>query len=378
MPTAEQRTISLFPGKAADNELQLAVIVPLLNEAANVIPLFRALSDTLSSLCWEVIFVDDGSTDGTIETIDALARRHRHVRAVKRIGRKGLASAVVEGAMSSAAPVIAVIDGDMQHDERLLTEMYQMIQDDRAEMVVGTRFADESRVSGLSATRLKGSLAATRVTNLLMRTRCSDPMSGFFAIRRDRFVELAPRLSGIGFKIMLDLIVSSRGALRVTELPYHFRSRLAGESKMSLKIVTELLTFFVDKTLGRILPTRLILFLMVGGLGLLVHLAVLRAVLGITGHFATAQTVAVMTAIAFNFTLNNIVTYADQRLRGLAMLRGLLSFYLICGTGAVANIGVGTLLYSGHATWWVAGVAGATVGAVWNYAASSLLTWKTR
>lgn len=367
---------ALAPAVAEDPPLQLAVVVPVLNEAGNVGPLFDALTQALAAYQWEVIFVDDGSTDGTIGKIDQLALTHRHVRAVKRFGRGGLASAVIEGAMGSAAPVIAVIDGDMQHDETRIPLMVEAINTGTADMVVGTRYAQDGSADGLSDVRLKGSLLVTRFTNALMRTRCSDPMSGFFAIRRDKLAELRPRLSSIGFKIVLDLLVTGRGKLRMTEVPFRFRGRASGESKMSVKIVTELLTFFVDRTIGRILPTRLVLFLMVGALGLLVHLSVLRTALGLEQSFAVAQTCAVATAIAFNFLLNNSITYADRRLRGWAMLRGLLSFYLVCATGAVANVGVGSLAFASHATWWAAGIAGATIGAVWNYAASSLLTWK--
>ena len=370
--------LAVDPTGFARDELAFAVVVPVLNEAGNIVPLFDALTTALGDCAWEVLFVDDGSVDGTVALIDDLARRHAHVRAIKRIGRKGLASAVIEGALATAAPIVAVIDGDMQHDERLLMNMYRTIADDHADMVIGTRYAEGGTCGGLSDRRLKGSRAFTRFSNMLLRTRCSDPMSGFFAIRRQRLVELCPWLSGVGFKIVLDILVTARGSLRVAEQPFHFRHRQAGESKMSAKIVTELLTFFIDKTLGRILPTSLVLFLMVGALGLVVHLLVLRAVMTAGGSFAAAQTAAVLTAIAFNFTLNNVVTYASRRLRGMDALRGLLSFYLVCGTGAIANIGVGTLVFHDHGTWWLAGIAGATIGSVWNYAASSLLTWKAR
>ncbi|MCE7797916.1 glycosyltransferase family 2 protein [Sphingobium sufflavum] len=366
------------PALQQEGVLELAVIVPVLNEVGNIRKMVDALGETLGAINWEVIFVDDGSTDGTIAEIDTLALCHRHVRAIKRYNRKGLASAVVDGAMSTAAPVVAVIDGDMQHDERHLPAMYRAIAEDRSDMVIGTRYSGGGTADGFSATRLRGSLAVTRFTNVIMRTRCSDPMSGFFAIRRDRLVEVQPRLSGIGFKIMLDILVSSRQGFRVTEQPYDFRSRQSGDSKMSAKVLIDLFVFFIDKTAGRILPTRLILFLMVGTLGVLVHLAVLRAVLGLGHAFPVAQTMAVLVAIAFNFALNNMVTYASQRLRGWAMVKGLLSFYLVCGTGALANIGVGSLMFNSHSTWWLAGIAGGATGAIWNYAASSLLTWRMK
>lgn len=358
--------------------LELSVVIPVLNEAGNILPMVRQLHIALAGIRWEVIFVDDGSTDGTVAILDELGLHNREVRAIKRIGRRGLASAVIEGAMSSSAQVIAVIDGDMQHDETQLAPMYRLIADDHADMVVGTRYAEGGCAGGLSPRRLKGSQMVTRVTNMLMKTCCSDPMSGFFAIRREKFVEVSPRLSAIGFKIVLDILVSAKGNFRVAEQPFQFRTRQSGDSKMSVKILVDLLVFFIDKTAGRFLPTRFILFMMVGTLGLLVHLLVLRTTLGATQDFRIAQTVAVLIAIAFNFTLNNVITYASQRLRGWRMAKGLLSFYCVCGIGALANIGVGTLVFGQHATWWVAGIAGATIGAVWNYAASSLLTWKSR
>ncbi len=231
------------PASQQNGDLQLAVVVPVLNEVGNIHKMVDALTHALQSLHWEVIFVDDGSTDGTIAVLDALALGNRHVRAIRRYNRKGLSTAVVEGAMSTAAPVVAVIDGDMQHDETHLTAMYQAIADDEADMVVGTRYSAGGTAEGLSATRLKGSLALTRLTNLVMRTRCSDPMSGFFMIRRDRLVEVQPRLSAIGFKIMLDILVSSRRGMRVTEQPYDFRSRQSGDSKMSAKVLIDLFVF---------------------------------------------------------------------------------------------------------------------------------------
>lgn len=362
--------------------LQFAVIVPVMNERGNVVPLFDALTAALGGLRWEVIFVDDGSTDGTIEQIDRLALAHTHVHALKRHGRKGLSSAVIEGAMATAAPIVAVIDGDMQHDETKLRAMYDALSSGEYDMAIGTRYAAGGSTGDWDGARLKGSLWATRLTRLFVKTPVSDPMSGFFAIRRDIIIDLVPKLSAVGFKILLDILVTTRLVrtqpdLRIIEVAYGFRGRHSGESKMSARVVTDLLRFAVDKTVGRVIPTRLILFLMVGSLGLLVHLAVLRLMLTLcSASFVTAQTAAVIVAIAFNFLLNNIITFADRQLRGLNLIRGLLSFYLICATGALANVGVGSLVFANNHSWWVAGIAGSIIGAVWNYAASSLLTWR--
>ena len=362
--------------------LKLAVIVPVLNECDNIAPLFDLLRKSLTELSWEVIFVDDGSTDGTIDQIDHLAQMHTCVHAIKRIGRTGLSSAVVEGAMATAAPIIAVIDGDMQHDETKILEMVRKIENGICDIAIGSRYAKGGSTDDWDLSRLKGSLKVTRLAQIFLKMPVTDPLSGFFAIRRDLIVQIAPKLSAVGFKILLDILVTRKLTkhardLRISEIPYRFRGRNSGESKMGARVVSDLLRFGIDKTFGRILPTRLILFLMVGGLGLIVHLSVLRFVLTAISHsFTIAQSAAVVTAIAFNFLLNNIITFADRKLSGTKLIQGLFSFYIICSAGALANIGVGTLVYGNDRPWWVAGIAGSVIGAVWNYAASSLLTWR--
>lgn len=217
---------------------------------------------------------------------------------------------------------------------------------------------------------------ATRAGQIALGTDVSDPMSGFFAVRRDAFERALPCLSAIGFKILLDILASSPTALKVAEIPYQFRTREAGESKIGMRVVAEYAELIADKTIGRLVPVRLLKFLMVGGFGVFVHLAVLNMMLGTGNAFVVAQTVAVMTAIAFNFFLNNSFTYADRKLKGWRILGGLATFYAISALGAVANIGIGTWMAGQDERWWVAGVAGVLVGAIWNFAMSSALTWR--
>ncbi|MBA3898316.1 MAG: glycosyltransferase family 2 protein [Sphingomonadaceae bacterium] len=358
--------------------LQLAVIAPTLNERGNIEPLLAALERALDGIEHEVIFVDDGSTDGTAERVAEIGRTDRRVRIISRYGRRGLSTAVIEGMMATAAPIVAVIDADMQHDESILPALYRAVAEDGADLAVGTRYASGGSVGDWDEGRAKASALATRLAGLVLKTPLSDPMSGFFAIRRDLVRELQPRLSAIGFKILLDLAASSPRSLKVVEIPYRFRDRAAGTSKMGSAVAVEYLLLLVDKSVGRFLPTRLLLFFAVGGLGLGVHLVTLRFALAVGALFAEAQAVAVAVAILFNFALNNALTYRDRQLRGWAFVRGLLSFYLVCGIGAIANVGVGALAFSNHYRWWVAGVAGAVIGSVWNYAASSFVTWRRR
>lgn len=355
--------------------LDLAVIIPVMNEAPNVQPLLALLETALGDLAWEAIFVDDNSTDGTADLVRAIGQTNIRVRVLQRIGRRGLASAVIEGMLATSAPMLAVIDGDLQHDERLLPELHRALSDG-ADLAVASRYLPQGGMGDWSAQRQAASRWATRTAKALTGTSISDPMSGFFMVTREALTAALPRLSGGGFKILLDILASSPRALDVVELPYQFRLRQAGESKLDARTVLDYGLLLLDKTIGRYLPLRLVLFLAIGALGLVPHLVTLGAMLSLGASFDTAQIVAVMVAMTFNFVLNNWLTYRDKRLKGLRFVTGLLSFYAVCSVGALANIGVGAWINGAHQLWWVAGIAGALIGASWNFGASSLLTWR--
>jgi len=356
--------------------LELCVIVPVLNERANIAELIDRVGNVLSGIEWEIMFVDDGSRDGTPELISQLAATDRRIRLIRRFNRRGLSSAVIEGMMASTAPVVAVIDGDLQHDETLLPRFYQSIVEDRNDVAVGTRYTAEGSIGEWDRKRAWISAFATRIAEAIARTPLSDPMSGFFAVRRETIVELAPRLSGIGYKILLDIMASAPRPLEVAEFPYTFRTRQHGESKLDNIVALQYLEMLAEKRIGHLVPIKFLKFSCVGALGLGVHMMVLLTLISAHAAFGAAQTVAVLTAMTFNFLLNNSFTYRDQRLKGLRMLTGLLSFYAICGLGAIANVGVGEMLFGSHYDWWFAGLAGAAVGSVWNYVMGSLFTWR--
>jgi dolichol-phosphate mannosyltransferase len=211
----------------------------------------------------------------------------------------------------------------------------------------------------------------------MLRVPVADPMSGFFMIRREAFDASVRRLSAIGFKILIDLFASAPEPLRVRELPYEFRDRHAGESKFDTMIGIEYLMLLADKLVGHLVPVRFLMFAAVGGAGLLVHFAVLWAGLALAAlPFVVAQTLATGVAMVGNFALNNVLTYRDRRLHGWKFVYGLVSFCLICSVGGVANVGIATLLFANHTIWWLAGIAGAAMGAAWNYALTSALTWR--
>jgi dolichol-phosphate mannosyltransferase len=365
--------------ESVGSSLELTVVVPTLNEAGNIEPLLAKLSVALAEIQWEAIFVDDGSTDGTPELLTKIAQADRRVRLIRRIGRRGLASAVTEGALASTTPVVAVIDADLQHDEKILPELYRAIAEGDHELAIGTRYAGNGSTGEWNADRLKISRFATALASPIMKTRLSDPMSGLFAVRRDVLLEAAPKLSNVGYKILLDLVASAPRPLKVAEVGYTFGARVAGESKLDEMVALEYVELLLDKLIGRFVPVKLVQFGAVGVLGVGVHLMLLYAALYLAGaSFAVAQAAAVIGAMTFNFALNNRFTYRDRQLKGWAWVTGLFSFYLVCSLGAVANVGIGSLVYEQLHGWWVAGIAGAIVGSVWNYVASSWLTWTRR
>lgn len=355
---------------------ELAVIVPTFNERDNVEHLVNALDKALTGIAWEAVFVDDWSQDGTVDIVAKIARTRPDIRLHRRFGRRGLSSAVIEGMLATTAPIVAVIDGDLQHDETILPTLCASLRDGECDIAIGTRYAPGGSTGQWGAGRLRISGFATWLSQRFMPTTISDPMSGYFALHQSTLVALLPRLSNLGFKLLLDILISSPQPLRAREIPYHFRTRRAGESKLDAMVAVEFGLLLLDKLVGRWVPPRLILFAAVGGSGLAIHLAVLRLMLALGEAFDGAQAVAVTVAICFNFVLNNLLTFRDRRLRGAELVRGILSFYLVCGVGALANVGLGSAVYASHYSWWLAGIAGAAVGSIWNYLASSKLTWR--
>ena len=371
-------------GSAPWTPPRLAVVVPSYNERENVPVLFERVSAALAGTPFEFIVVDDNSPDGTAEVVREMARRHPNVRCIHRIGRRGLSSACIEGISATSAPFFAVIDADLQHDETILPAMLAKAEagDD---VVVGTRYSGAGSVgAGFSASREAGSRVATRLSGILTGRALSDPMSGFFLMRREVFEEVAPGLSRDGFKILLDIIVSATRfrkradrVLRIGEVPYTFRPRHAGESKMSPLIAIQFLGLVLSKLSGGILPTSFLLFGMVGGSGFFVHLAVLWTTHELMGfNFTNAQLAATIVAMTSNFVLNNELTYADKKLRGGRFWVGLLTFYAVCSIGALANVSVATWIYEASPDLFLAGIAGAVMSVVFNYSVTRVFTWR--
>jgi len=358
---------------------EISIVIPTFNEVDNIVEVIESIAHALEGVAWEVIVVDDDSPDGTAARAKQIARDDARIRCLRRINRRGLAGACIEGMLSSSAPYLAVMDADLQHDASILPKMLDVLRTDRADLVIGSRYAAGGSIGeGLSKMRAAISRWAIGAARRMLGIDVQDLMSGYFAIRRDRFDSVAARLAPAGFKILVDIIASAGVRLRTVELGYTFKQRRAGESKLGTRVALDFVALLIDKaTRGRI-PIRFVFFSLNGASGVVVHLTVLRAsMLALPSvGFASAQALATFVAMTSNFVLNNEITYHDKKLRGAAALcRGLLAFWALCAFGAIANVGVATWIFGIAPVWWLAGLGGTAISAVWNYSMSSLFVW---
>lgn len=358
--------------------LELAIVMPTLNEKSNIAPMVARLEEALGPNGWEAIFVDDNSRDGTSNEIRRIALADPRIRVIQRIGRRGLASAAIEGMCATAAPYVAVMDADHQHDPVLLNDMLAAVKSGDYDLAYASRFAEGGNADGLSSKgREKGSKLANSLARKLTGTELTDAMSGFFLLRADQLRGQAGNLSGIGFKIMLDILATAEPRLRVKEVPLKFAERLSGESKLDHGVALDFVAGLFERYFGRWIPTRFALFGAVGGLGVFVHMAVLAALFGTSlVSFTWGQAIATMVAMTFNFWLNNLLTYRDKKLSGAdGLFFGWLKFCATCAVGAFANVASASMLEAMGWTWWLAALIGIALASVWNYALSSKFVW---
>ncbi len=356
---------------------ELSIIVPTFNEVDNILPLYAAIEKTLRGVKWEIVYVDDDSTDGTLEVLSELCQEKTNVRRLHRISRRGLSSACVEGFQATVSPYIAVIDGDMQHDETKLSAMLSLLKSGDYDLILGSRYTDEGGFGTWDTTRIKASQLATKMSKLITRQPISDPMSGFFMLTRKAFNLSVRHLSLQGYKLLLDIVTSYPGKMRIKDVAYEFRVRTHGDSKLDSMVMMEFVVMLIEKITRGVIPARFILFSAVGTTGVIVHFGVLYYLINIMAvSFTMGQTVATVIAMTSNFFINNWLTYYDKRLHGLKIWTGLLTFYAVCSLGSIANIGVASFVFEQDYTWYVSGFVGALIGTVWNYAATSLLAWR--
>jgi dolichol-phosphate mannosyltransferase len=366
------------PARSFHFVIELSIILPTFNERGNVKKLLENIERAMGTTLYEVIFVDDDSRDGTADLVRSIAQRDPKVRIVHRVNRRGLSSACIEGMMSSAAPYVAVMDADLQHDERILPQMMRQLIEKNLDIVVGSRNVEGGSMGEFAKTRVALSMLGRRLSEAICRCEIHDPMSGFFLLRRSFLLDVVHRTSGLGFKILVDLLSSSPRPVKLGEVPYTFRARQHGESKLDITVGVEYLQLLVDKVIGDFIPSSFVLFSLVGGIGVLVHLSVLWLLLAAFSRtFLAAQTISTIIAMTVNFLLNNLITYRDRKLKGWGIVRGLVSFYLACSIGVFINLKLADSAVASGTPWYVAGLFGLAIGSIWNYGVTRLFTWRS-
>ena len=353
----------------------ISIIVPTYNEAQNVALLYEGIAEVLRDRSWELIVIDDDSADQTADAVRELAQRFANVRCIQRISERGLCSAVHWGVQAAHGDIVVVMDGDLQHDPSLIPAMVDELRNGH-EIVTGSRFLSGDHAAGLpSAQRNQLSCYGNKLINLYLGARLTDPLTGFFATSRILFLRSIPRMQADGFKILFDLLYHNRRAA-IKELPFDFRARRHGESKLQLNILWLLLCDLISKLSDGLAPPRLVSFVGVGLIGSTVHFSFLYASLGAGAAFWVAQTVATVMAMIFNFTLNNILTYSADRLRNRNFYKGLLLYSIIASFGIVANVSTAQLTYEHFKVHtFLAASVGIVIDVIWRFVVSNRLIW---
>lgn len=355
---------------------QISVVVPTFNESENIGPLVARIGGALLGLDWEVVIVDDNSPDGTARLARQMSLDDDRVRAILRVADRGLARACIQGMLSSKGELICVMDADGQHDPHVIQRMVDRIGNGDVDMVSASRRLEVADPRALSASRRAFSKAGNFASNIVLGRQLTDPLTGFFVIRRGTFFDLAQDLGDPGFKLLLDILIS-RPALRHAEVPFEFGARRSGASKLDSLVAWQFMTFLVSKLTRGILPASFVSFLFVGGTGVFVHLVVLYSALGTGSSFSFAQTCAALVAATSNFLLNNLLTFRDRRLSGSRMVVGYLKFLVVSSIGIVANVSAATVAYENLGQMaLLATFAGIALDTIWKFVVANRFVWR--
>ena len=367
--------VSVFPSAPVcrQTDLDVSIIIPTRNERENLPVIIGKLQEVMEGRHYEIVIVDDDSEDGTWQVAEEYSHRHRNIRVIRRINRKGLSSAITEGFLLGQGEYVAVLDADLQHDHTLIGVMLDEVGD--CDLVIGSRYMNQKSVPGWDSWRSRLSRAGTIMAQKLLKQEISDPMSGFFMIRRKIIQEIAPQLFEQGYKILFDILLK-RPDLKVKELPYEFKARLYGTSKLTAAVIFD----FADLVISRAIPSRFnfqfIRYGAVGASGVVIHLFTLYLLYVVMGlRYPVSLVFAIETAMVSNYTLNNRWTFKEHRFLGLQWWKGLVKFNLACMVGNALNLVIGWYLVEKTVPWFYASVLGIWVGTSWNYLSNRFFTW---
>ncbi|MEB3862143.1 MAG: glycosyltransferase family 2 protein [Desulfurococcales archaeon] len=346
---------------------EISIVVPTYNEAQVIGAFLDKVREELDkhTKCYEIVIVDDDSPDGTWRIVEEESRKDPRVRLVRRTGERGLATAVIRGIREARSSLVIVMDADLQHPPEVIPDIVRKAREGY-DIVVASRYAKGGGVEGWSRARLAISMISSIVSKILVREarKTSDPMSGFFLVRKEavRLEDLRPR----GYKILLEILAKSPGA-RVADVPYTFKRRAAGDSKLGLRVMA-------DFILHLIALSRLARFAIVGGIGALLNLGVMYLLLPIAGVDASSIA-GIEAGILWNFILHEEWTFKSKFAKGVA--KRLIGYHVSSLAGIASTYIVMRLLYTLAGVNPVLGQAiGIIVGFIANYTLSSGVVWR--
>lgn len=354
----------------------ISIIIPTYNERDNIIPLVERIDHALSNCEHEIVFVDDDSSDGTADIAASLAPKYP-VKVIVRKNKRGLASAVVDGISHANGQIIAVMDADLQHPPEVIPDLFQAVNGD-ADIAIASRYVDGGGCQGWSLSRKILSKGAAVLAHLLLpRTRqFKDPLAGFFMF--DRKVIADAQLQPTGYKILLEILLEGEFQ-KTAEVPYTFRVRSSGESKLNAQQQIDYLkhVYSLMKRKGEL--RRFVIFCLVGLSGVLVNMSLLWSLTEFVGFpYLVSAAFGIESSIISNFILNDHFTFPDRRSHtAKSFLRRLVKFNLVSLAGLALNMTVLWLLTEVFGLYYLlSNLCGIVVATLWNYLVNSWWTWK--
>lgn len=324
----------------------VSVIIPTYNERENIPILLERLAEILADFDYEIVVVDDDSPDRTWQVADDIGARNHRIRVLRRVGSRGLSSAVIDGMASARGSVLAVMDADLQHDETVLPDIIAAVLDDEADICLGSREAPGGSYGQFGPIRRLVSWSGAQLARCLLGVTVSDPMSGYFAVSREHFDSVRGTINPQGFKILLELL--ARGTRpRVAEIGYRFRIRTWGQTKLNPSVALAYLWSLLNLALARAVPSAFAAYVAIAVTGLSLRLS-LTSVFSLMGWSAPGfgPLLATELAILFEFAGHSSFTFARRRPLGRGRISALFRFHLVSLHAVLALTGLTTVVES--------------------------------
>ena len=354
-----------------------SIIIPTYNEKENILNLILEIWNQLTQLNYDIIIVDDNSPDKTGEIVKAFiqGKNLQNIICIERSWQKGLSSAIVEGMAASNSPLIIVMDGDGQHDPKDIYKFVETQKNNDLDLVIGSRFYMEESDINLSRSRFALSRFGIRLSRPFIGNRFTDPLTGFFLIKRNILKNIQNKIYKDGFKILFDILMLKKD-ISSQEIQITFRKRLAGDSKLNISTLAHLMGQIVENLSHRIIPSTFFVFSFIGATGVFIHLLALYSFLGVGFDYIFSNFIGSILALTSNYLLNNYLTFNNLHKTLRSRISGLFKYSLFNSLSLMANIGVASFLYLDNFSVAISTLFGISAGLLLNYFLSKNIVFR--